>query len=169
MKKLIITPWFERKFGSVNTHLFPVILERLDGTSVRIREKLKGIPESILSYKKDREWSVLEQIGHMADLEPLWIGRVSDLANSLEYLREADLTNQKTHHARHNNKSLGEIIFEFEKHRKHLIKDLRALKEEDLEKKSLHPRLKTPMTVVDLMYFVAEHDDHHFGQLHGSY
>jgi hypothetical protein len=26
---------------------------------------------------------------------------------------------------------------------------------------SLHPRLKVPMNVIDLAYFVAEHDDYH--------
>jgi predicted short-subunit dehydrogenase-like oxidoreductase (DUF2520 family) len=26
---------------------------------------------------------------------------------------------------------------------------------------SLHPRLKRPMRLIDLCFFVAEHDDHH--------
>jgi len=30
---------------------------------------------------------------------------------------------------------------------------------------SLHPRLKTPMRIVDLAYFVAEHDDHHIAAI----
>jgi|GEM_PF-4393916 len=30
---------------------------------------------------------------------------------------------------------------------------------------ALHPRLKTPMRIVDLAYFVAEHDDHHLSRI----
>jgi hypothetical protein len=32
---------------------------------------------------------------------------------------------------------------------------------------SLHPRLKTPMRLVDHLYFVAEHDDHHLAHIWG--
>ena len=34
-----------------------------------------------------------------------------------------------------------------------------------LERTALHPRLEKPMTVVDLFFFVAEHDDHHLAQI----
>ena len=46
-----------------------------------------------------------------------------------------------------------------------LVSKLRSLTDEDLEKKSLHPRLKIQMRIVDLAYFVAEHDDHHLAQI----
>jgi hypothetical protein len=39
------------------------------------------------------------------------------------------------------------------------------LKEEDVFKFSLHPRLKTPMRTIDLFTFVAEHDDHHLAKI----
>ena len=29
----------------------------------------------------------------------------------------------------------------------------------------LHPRLKQPMRLVDHLYFVAEHDDHHLAKI----
>ena len=30
---------------------------------------------------------------------------------------------------------------------------------------ALHPRLLTPMRVIDLCFFVAEHDDHHLARI----
>jgi hypothetical protein len=30
---------------------------------------------------------------------------------------------------------------------------------------ALHPRLKTPMRIIDLFLFVAEHDDHHLARI----
>lgn len=35
----------------------------------------------------------------------------------------------------------------------------------DLERSARHPRLGSPMRVIDLAYFVAEHDDHHMARL----
>jgi hypothetical protein len=42
---------------------------------------------------------------------------------------------------------------------------LLSLTDEQLERAALHPRLKTPMRIVDLAYFVAEHDDHHLARV----
>lgn len=161
MKTITITPWFQRKFAPVEEELFLVLLERLAGTSARIRQKIKDIPGSALRSKTGNEWSILENIGHLADLEPLWIGRVADIANGLEYLRNADLTNQKTHLADHNSRNQDAVLREFDVLRQDFLASLRELQPEDLEKSALHPRLKTPMKIVDLMHFVAEHDDHH--------
>ncbi|MBC8367786.1 hypothetical protein H8E52_10280 [bacterium] len=30
---------------------------------------------------------------------------------------------------------------------------------------ALHPRLKTPMRACDMLYFMAEHDDHHLARI----
>ncbi len=161
MKNFNITPWFERKFPTVPNLLFPIIFERLEGTTARIRAKIKDISEEVLTTKNGQDWSVQEHIGHLIDLEPLWIGRIGDISQGQEYLREADLTNQKTFRAGHNDRAVEAVIADFEKYRKQMIEDLSALRSDDLEKSSLHPRLKTPMKIIDLMNFVAEHDDHH--------
>ena len=102
----------------------------------------------------------MEHIGHLTDLEPLWLGRVSDIHQNMETMRPADLTNQKTHEASHNNRKLKDLISDFSLQRRMLMDSLHQIKVPDLEKQSIHPRLKTPMRIVDLMNFVAEHDDH---------
>ena len=35
----------------------------------------------------------------------------------------------------------------------------------DIFRTALHPRLETPMRMMDLFYFVAEHDDHHLARI----
>jgi hypothetical protein len=37
--------------------------------------------------------------------------------------------------------------------------------DDELERCVVHPRLGTPMRLVDLAYFIAEHDDHHLARL----
>ena len=44
--------------------------------------------------------------------------------------------------------------------RKHVLV-FRELPPDQLARTALHPRLRQPMSVVDLCFFVAEHDDHH--------
>jgi hypothetical protein len=69
--------------------------------------------------------------------------------------------NKKTEIANHNKKPLDEIITGFSNERKSILERIYFFDDETLGKTALHPRLKTPMRLIDSLYFVAEHDDHH--------
>ena len=77
----------------------------------------------------------------------------------------ADLTNRKTHEANHNQRRLQELLAEFRHARLALVDRLETLHAEDFRRTALHPRLKTPMRLVDHLYFIAEHDDHHLARI----
>jgi len=154
--------WFDRKFDfQILNTTFPVIVERLAGTPLRLEQKLKSLPIDILTQKSGDSWSIQENAGHLLDLEPLWLGRVRDMEAGLPVLREADLTNQKTHQGDHNRKPIVEILTRFGSERSDLVSALSQLQSEAETLVSNHPRLGTPMRLIDLAYFVAEHDDHH--------
>jgi hypothetical protein len=53
------------------------------------------------------------------------------------------------------------VISFFRETRLQNVKRYRTLRQDDLTKASLHPRLSLVMTPVDLAWFDAEHDDHH--------
>jgi hypothetical protein len=53
------------------------------------------------------------------------------------------------------------VIRFFKTNRDKNLQKYKSLDDEDLNKSSLHPRLKILMTPVDLAWFDAEHDDHH--------
>src|ERR1041385_7237480 len=94
------TKWFDRKFDfSFTQNIFPSIIERLKGTPARLEEKVRSISNNIAVAKSNGGWSVKENIGHLIDLEPLWMGRLEDILNKEVDLRPADLTNQKTNEA----------------------------------------------------------------------
>jgi hypothetical protein len=86
---------------------------------------------------------------------------VEDLAKGREKLRPADLENTATWDAEHNKAPAASVLSEFRSRRAKLVARLDSLDAADLRVTSLHPRLLQPMTVVDLAFFVAEHDDHH--------
>lgn len=157
--------WFDRKFEFSNQNILPSLIERLEGTPLRLKEKMKRINPSIYIIKPNGKWSMLEHIGHLSDLEPLWQGRLDDILNNEVELRPTDLQNTKTTEANHNDSTLIELLSRFESLRAFTLEKLRTLKEEDAFKSALHPRLKSPMRTLDLFTFVAEHDDHHLASI----
>lgn len=159
--------WFKREFElNTDPKTFPCIIERIMGTPARLEEKISNIPSGFLTSKPDDQWSIQENIGHLLDLEDLLcIGRLDDMLSGKNEMRAADLTNQKTHNAGHNMKSIETLLIEFRKKRSFFVDQLLELKPEDIEKSSLHPRLKINMRVIDLCFFIAEHDDHHLAQM----
>ena len=162
------TEWFNRKFPAIEDNgLLPGIIERLRGTPARLDELTSVTSNADLEMKKNGKWSVKEEIGHLCDLEPLWDGRLDDLVNGLPELRVTDLTNQKTHDANHNNTDINTLLRQFRHLRQLFVSNLQRLADDDLLKISSHPRLKTPMRIIDLAYFVAEHDDHHLANISG--
>ena len=160
------TKWLDRKFHTVDDNgLLPSIIERLIGTSARIEEKTKGIEDNLLKLKIDGKLSVKEEIGHLSDLEPLGLGRIHDFENNLPELRAADMSNQKTNTANHNSTEIKELVNHFRKQRQKFVNKLKTLNDEQCQKKSLHPRLKINMKIVDLAHFICEHDDHHLARM----
>jgi len=112
MKK---TKWFDRKFDfSFQENIFPSIIERLDGTFLRIKAVIDQTPPDSLEIKPDNKWSVKEHIGHLTDLEPLWRGRLDDIFNHEEFLRHTDLENKKTDLAEHNKTHIDDLLAQFE-------------------------------------------------------
>jgi uncharacterized damage-inducible protein DinB len=160
------THWFDRKFEfNADQNTFPALMERLVGTPVRIEEKLKGIDRQFQAVKVDNKWSILEHIGHLSDLEPLWQGRLEDILQGRAELRATDLNNTKTDLANHNARRVEELVSEFRTLRNTTLRALRSLTEDQIFLSALHPRLRTPMRTIDLFLFVAEHDDHHLARM----
>ncbi len=67
--------------------------------------------------------------------------------------------------ANHNARSVAALLRDFRKSRAELVRQLEAFPDSMSGHAALHPRLKMPMNVVDLAYFVAEHDDYHLTRI----
>jgi len=158
--------WFERKFEfAFPVELFPNVIIRLRGTPTRLEELVRNRPREVLIRKLDGKWSAQEHAGHLRDLEPLWLARVEDFLSGAGQLSVADLSNRKTDEANHNAHELGEILRSFRSARNELLNRVSRLDSELFERSLVHPRLKQPMRLVDHLYFVAEHDDHHLARI----
>lgn len=158
--------WFERRFDlGLPPQALPDILERLRGTPARLEERLGGVDAPRLTRRIGDRWSIKENVGHLLELEPLWAGRVEDLVGGADELRPADLTNRGTHEAGFNGYPLAGILEGFREARAALVGRIASLDETERKRAAPHPRLRQPMTVTDLAFFVAEHDDHHLAAI----
>lgn len=158
--------WFDRTFRfDLPLWMYPNVVERVRGTPARLAERLAGVPHDLLTRRDGERWSIQEHAGHLLDLEPLWLGRLDDFAGRRETLRPADLQNRATHEANHNARPLGDIVAAFRTARTALVARLDGYDAAFVERTAGHPRLGTPMRVLDHVFFVAEHDDHHLAAI----
>ncbi len=171
----LVPLWFERKFEfSFPAALYPNIRVRLIGTPARLEDMLRNAVRDRLIRKPlesgpleevKEKWSAQEHAGHLLDLEPLWTARVNDFAKGGSELTVADLTNRGTTEANHNAMPIAQILADFRKARAQLIDRADELDPAHFAHTLLHPRMKTPMRLVDHLFFVAEHDDHHLAKI----
>lgn len=158
--------WVERSFKfELPVTMFPNVVERLRGTPARLVERLSGIPEAVRTQPFGDGWSIQEHAGHLLDLEDLWLHRMREFAAGVHVLSAADMANRKTTDAGHNTTPLEEILARFRRARLDIITHLEGLEEPDVQRTAMHPRLMQPMNVIDLAFFVAEHDDHHLARI----
>jgi uncharacterized damage-inducible protein DinB len=161
-----VPAWFERKFEfTIPVEQHPSVCVRLRGAPARLEEMLRGVPRDELVRKPEGKWSAQEHAGHLLDLESLWMARAEDFLGEGASLTVADLTNRRTHEANHNARELKELLAEFRSARIRLVDRVGNLPAERYARSLIHPRLNQPMRLVDHLYFVAEHDDHHLAKI----
>jgi uncharacterized damage-inducible protein DinB len=156
------TLWVDRKWEfSLPTAMHPFVLERIRGTPARVEEKVRSLPPGVLSRRDGDRWSIQEHVGHLLDLDGLHAGRLDDYLAGERVLRAADMTNRKTWDAAHNARPIEEILRAFREERAAFVARLDGWPATGWGMKAEHPRLRLPMRVIDMAFFVAEHDDHH--------
>jgi uncharacterized damage-inducible protein DinB len=158
--------WFDRRFAfDFPASRFPSIVERLRGTPARLEERVADVSANLLTLRFDDAWSIQEHAGHLLDLEPLWLKRLQEFLAGASTLVAADLTNRATETAGHNARALEELLQGFRTARAGFVSVLERADDGLVARTAMHPRLLTPMRLVDHAFFVAEHDDHHLASI----
>ena len=167
LKMSPLQPWFERQFAfDLPLSRFPNVLERLRGSPARVEERVRYLPPGTLIARFHDTWSIQEIVGHFCDLEPLWIHRAEQLVEGHVALAVADLTNRGTDEANHNATPLDDLLVRFRSLRLRFVSILEdGADGAALERTARHPRLGTPMRLIDIAFFTAEHDDHHLARI----
>jgi uncharacterized damage-inducible protein DinB len=165
--KIPVKSWTEREFFfGMPVWMAPLFVARLRGTPARAAEAVRGVAPDILVDSLDGKWSIQRNLGHLLDLEGLWISRLRQVLDGDEQLRAADMTNRRTEEADHDSAPLGRLLAELADARQGFVNALCRLEEDEWTRSAFHTRLDVPMRILDLAYFVAEHDDHHLARIH---
>jgi uncharacterized damage-inducible protein DinB len=158
--------WMDRTFEfKTPPEQLPVVLERLRGTPARVEEKIRALSPAVLTRRDGDAWSIQEHLGHLVDLDELHLGRVDDFLAGAETLRAADMQNKRTHEADHNRREAKHLAQDFRRERRRFVERLEGIEPAWLSRTALHPRLGQSMRIVDMAWFVAEHDDHHLARM----
>ncbi|HEX8844932.1 MAG TPA: DinB family protein [Pyrinomonadaceae bacterium] len=158
--------WIKRQFSfGLPLGVYPNVVERVRGTPARLEDLTRSLPEEILTRRDSDKWSIQEQAGHLLDLESLGMNRLDDFEAGRETLQAADMENRRTHGANHNADSIENILSTFRRERMEFVRRLDAYDEEFVKRTALHPRLQMQIRVLDLVFFIAEHDDHHLARI----
>lgn len=131
---------------------------------LRAKELIAGISENKLSTRPDGKWSVKDHLGHLVDLQPLDEQRLHEFLARTPTLSAADINNRATERGNHRQTPVAQILTQLHAGREELVRKLDALTAEEVGISAVHPRLQKRMRVLDWVYFVAEHDDHHLAK-----
>jgi hypothetical protein len=63
------------------------------------------------------------------------------------------------------NRDLGDLLEEFRIRRNYLMHRVMNMDPGAIRHRSMHPCRRMAMTVVDMVMYLAEHDDHHLAQM----
>jgi len=160
------TEWIKRQFTfGLPLGMYGNVVERVRGTPARLEDLTRGLAAEILARRDGDKWSIQEQAGHLLDIGELEMRRLGEFEAGRDTLSAADMTNQLTHEADHNANSIETILSDFRKERMAFVARLDSYDEAFVSRAALHPRLKTPIRVIDLAFFIAEHDDHHLARI----
>ena len=158
--------WIKRQFTfELPLGMYPNVVERVRGTPARLEDLTRGLTTEILTQREGDKWSIQEHAGHLLDVEELGMNRLDDFDAARETLVAADMTNRKTHEANHNSNTIENILAAFRKERMAFVRRLDAYDEAFVQRTALHPRLQVNIRVIDLVFFIAEHDDHHLARI----
>jgi uncharacterized damage-inducible protein DinB len=159
--------WFEREFSFdfLPVWMYPNVMERVRGTPARLEDLTRSLPREILVRHEGGKWSIQEHAGHLLDAEPLGMSRLDDYEAGAETLHAADEANRKTFDANHNANTIENILAAFRKERMEFVHRLDEYDEAFVQREAFHPRLKMRIRVLDLAFFIAEHDDHHLAAI----
>ncbi len=160
--------WSKREFHFDEIPLdHQQLIKRILATADRLRKMLASIPEVEMEIRNEGKWSIKENAGHLIDLQDLNMTRFKELKEGKAVFTPADMTNIETEAADHDSVKIRSLLSTLETRRKELAGFISSMTDTELTNKALHERLGIEMNAWQLLYFIAEHDDHHINTIKG--
>jgi hypothetical protein len=130
-----------------------------------LKKQVQGLNDAVLRYRPapDR-WSIVEILGHLADSEALWSGRIRQILASehptLAAFDPAETARQRDYQ----NKQPNFLLITFAERRAEHLELLRMLRPIQLARTGTHPT-RGQISVADAIAIMANHDRTHAEQI----
>lgn len=159
-------PWSLRTFdyGRPLDEL-PVLLERVQGTTARLSDLFARQPAERLVLRVDGKWSAMEHLGHLLTLQDRFEPRVDDFEQRRTKLCDISLRDQEPIIRMQGTRTLGDLLEEFRLKRLAFANRVERLHRRSLEHVAYHPCQDRTMRPMDMLLWIAEHDDHHLASM----
>ena len=141
-------------------------LEAAEKSPKEIAAAVSGLPPATLRYKPAPEkWSILEILGHLADIEIVYGYRLRQmLADEKPVIAPMD-QDAWARNLGYMDTPAPELVALYGLNRHHNLRLLRRLKPTDLEKSAFHPEHQKDVTVARLIEMMAGHGTNHLEQI----
>lgn len=142
-----------------------MLLERIRGTHARMADLLRDQPLERLHLRVQGRWSVLEHTAHLIALQDRFEPRVDDFEEQRRSLCAIRMDGQDSELGLQRVRRLGDVLEEFKLKRLAFSRRVEGFGQAVQEHIALHPCKGQPMRAVDMLLWLAEHDDHHLATM----
>jgi hypothetical protein len=127
---------------------------------------VSGLAPAVLRYKPAPDkWSILEILGHLADIEIVYAYRLRQmLADEKPVIAPMD-QNAWARNLGYMDTPAPELVALYGLNRHHNLRLLRRLKPEDLAKSAFHPESKRDVPVATIIEMMSGHGANHLRQI----
>ena len=139
-------------------------LAALEAFPGQLKAQITALDDATLRYKPTGEWSAIENVGHLIDVESLWMGRFRQmLAAENPNFPPADV-DKLVRRGNYQHKDAANLLHTFAEQRAETVAFLRTLKPMHHERPGVHP-VRGPVTVGSSITILAGHDQLHTAQI----
>ncbi len=138
-------------------------LEAAEKSPKEIAAAVSGLSPQVLRYKAAPDkWSILEILGHLADIEIVYAYRLRQMVADKKPVIAPMDQDEWAKNLGYMDTPAPELVALYGLNRHHNLRLLRRLKPGDLEKSAIHPEYQQPVTVATLIEKMAGHGTNHF-------
>jgi uncharacterized damage-inducible protein DinB len=144
------------------------LIERIRDGRGRLLEETLGLSDETLRTRPDaEEWSVIEVLAHLPDVDQHWLAQALAIRDHPEHLFvHFDDDRWKREHPDVRSAPLSSVLQAMQAAHDTVLATLAQLDSADLERTARHPR-GIPYTVLDVFLRYPVHDENHANQIAG--
>jgi len=144
---------------------FRAHIATLTAFPTRLTALVTPLTDAQLQFRPDeKEWSVLENIGHLIEIDPLYVDRIDRILSEERPVFAPFDPDAGVRAADYQHKSLAELLATYVTQRQATIDGLSTIEPDELTRVGIHAKFGE-VSVARLVELLAGHDEIHYTQI----